>query len=124
MGLIGALSNHEIAASLQRLAARIAGADGAEHTRIDTPRHYRRLRPGTLTTAITAVLTNEDGPKRRCDIHAEVELVLGRRVRLGSIKAALVRGPHFQRVGLGLHRLVRQPPAGTPTDGPPSRLTT
>ena len=107
MGLVGALSNHEIATSLQNLAARIGGADGAEHTRVGESRHYRRLRPGTLAAAITAVLADEDGPKRRCDIHAEVEVVLGRRVRLGSIKAALARDPHFQRVGLGRYRLVR-----------------
>ena len=113
MGLVGALSNHDLRAPLTRLA-RAPARLPARRARLPTPA-YRRSRPGTVLNAVAAVLAAADRPMSPRHVHAEAEVLLGAPVLWGSVKQALSGNTTgkgagracFERVRRGLYRLYR-----------------
>jgi len=68
-----------------------------------------KLKFGTVSGAVLAVLAEADSPMRYIDIHAKVEELLGMRVSRSSVKQFLSaeprhRRPRFERVARGLYR--------------------
>jgi len=105
MGLIGALSNHALQASLARLAAKLEAPPQA--IREVSQRYAHRRRPGSIRAAIVVTLSAAQEPMRSRDIHDSVETILGGSVRRGSVKAALARDLPFERNGNSGYVLVR-----------------
>lgn len=111
MGLVAVLSNIEREALFQRLTRR-----DWRRVRRPPPRPRDRaldgkLKFGTVSGAVLAVLAEAPGPLRYIEIHARVdELLLDTPIRKGSVKAFLSaeatrRRPRFIRVGRGLYQL-------------------
>src|SRR5680860_466042 len=105
MGLIGALSNHALQASLVRLTAKLEAPP--RDIREVPERYAHRRRPGSIRAAIVATLSTAQEPMRPRDIHHSVETILGGSVQRGSVKAALARDLRFERAGRGGYVLIR-----------------
>jgi hypothetical protein len=68
-----------------------------------------KLKFGTVSSAVLAVLAEADSPLRYVEIQAKVEELLGIRVSRSSVKQFLNaesshRRPRFERVARGLYR--------------------
>jgi hypothetical protein len=111
MDLVAALSNNGTEVLLQRLTRR-----GWRRVRRPPPRPRDRARDGklkfgTVSGAVLAVLAEAPGPLRYIEIHARIaELLLDTPVQKGSVKAFLSaeatrRRPRFIRVKRGLYQL-------------------
>jgi hypothetical protein len=111
MGLLGVYSNPETQGRLRRLSEkleRLATSDAVPHS---SRRYDRRIRGGLVPKAIEQVLAEAPGPMRACDIHAEVEELLGRSVPASSVKNWLAKQaqgdpPRVVRLDRGRYRLV------------------
>jgi hypothetical protein len=108
MEIFGALSNHEILERLEHLATKLDQIEA----RGATPRPTiiaRDVRVGAVPEAIMRVLADSVEPMRMCDIHVEVERLLGQSVTRSAVKNYLAnhcRGEHarFVRLGRGRYR--------------------
>ena len=112
MGLLEAYSNSEIQGRLQRLSEKLDRLAASGAAPRPTARVDRRLRGGLVPKAIMRVLAEAGEPMRACDIHAEVEQLLGCSVSVSSVKnwlAKQVQGgqPQVVRLGWGRYRLCR-----------------
>ena len=112
MGLVAALSNTQAEVLLKRLTDR----GWRQVRRAPAPSHARsrdgKLKFGTVSGAVLAVLTQADSPLRFIEIHAEVEVLLNMPIARSSVKQFLSaesrhRRPRFDRVGRGRYQLVR-----------------
>lgn len=107
--IFGALSNPEIQERLERLAAKLGQVEaGGAAPRPTTT--ARSLRVGAIPEAIMRVLSDSVEPMRMRDIHAEVEVLIGKPVSRSAVKNWLannVRGEHapLVRLGRGRYRL-------------------
>lgn len=97
MGLLGAYSNPEIQGRLRQLSEKLDRLAASNAAPRPSARHDRRLRGGLVPQAIERVLSQAAGPMRACDIHAEVEDLLGRSVPVSSVKNWLARQVQDQR---------------------------
>ena len=111
MGLVAVLSNIETGALLHRLTRR-----DWRKVRRPTPKPRDRtldgkLKFGTVSGAVLAVLAEARGPLRYIEIHARIdELLLDTPIGKGSVKAFLSaeatrRRPRFIRLKRGLYQL-------------------
>jgi hypothetical protein len=111
MGLLGCYSNREVQERLRQLSDkldRLAASDVAPRS---SARRDRRLRGGLVPKAIERVLADSGKPMRACEIHAEVEELLGKSVPSSSVKNWLAKQvqdqkPQVVRLGRGRYRLV------------------
>ncbi len=109
MGLVAVLSNPQAEALFQRLTRR----DWRQVRRAPRPRDRSRdgkLKFGTVSTAVLAVLAQTDAALRFIEIHARVEGLLAMPVSRSSVKTFLSaesrhRKPRFERVGYGRYKL-------------------
>jgi hypothetical protein len=86
MEFFGALSNFSTQERLEKLSAMLAKIAASDAKRRPSARSDRLLRSGLVPDAIAQVLTESDSPMRACEIHIEVERVLGRQVPRSSVK--------------------------------------
>jgi hypothetical protein len=107
------LAAPESISGLRHLVKRLAAlkASGAKPRAI-TSQRQRPHRPGWVVNAVVRVLTDEDGPMRRQQVHAAVEQLLGQAVSKDSVDWCLSSGvrrktPQFERISPGCYRLIR-----------------
>jgi len=92
-------------------AARLHEAEDGRICCPETPREpigAAHPRQGRIIDAIAQVLSDRGGPMQARDVHAQVETLLGERVRWASIKATLAGNldgpvPRFVRVARGVY---------------------
>ncbi len=113
MGLVAVLSNIQTEALYERLTRR----DWQQVRRPPARRRERardgKLKFGTVSSAVLAVLADKGKPMRFIEIHASVEGHLGMPVSRSSVKQFLSdearrRKPRFVRLARGLYQLSRQ----------------
>jgi hypothetical protein len=111
MELLGCYSNHDIQGRLRRLSEKLERLATGHVAPRPSARVDRRLRCGLVPTAIEQIRRETAGPMRARDIHAEVELLLGRSVPGSSVKNWLAKHaggekPRLIRLDRGRYRLV------------------
>jgi hypothetical protein len=107
MGLTGQGSKTDLANMIRTVACR--KAEGAGENDSAMPIRHSPLRQPwrSIIDAVTIVL-GSSGEMRPRDIHAAVEVLLGRTVSISSVKNCLARDvdSRFERVGRGRYRVI------------------
>jgi hypothetical protein len=110
--LVAVLSNTQTEVLYQRLTARDwRQVPWAVPRRRDRSRDGK-LKFGTVSSAVLAVLAEADGPMRFIEIHGRVEELLGISVSKGTVKEFLSAEARegrsrFRRLGRGLYHMPR-----------------
>lgn len=110
MGLLGSYSNPETQGRLRQLSEKLERLAASKTAPCPSARRDRRLRGGLVPKAVERVLGDSGKPMRACEIHAEVEELLGRSVPASSVKNWLAKQVQDQqarvvRLGRGRYRL-------------------
>jgi hypothetical protein len=110
MELLGALSNQELQARLQRLSDKLDQVAVSNATPRRANRADRILRPGSVLDAVTRVLAAADVPMRTCKVRKDVADLLAQPVSASSVKGCLAahaqgNGARFERTARGYYRL-------------------
>jgi hypothetical protein len=110
-GLIGVLGALETRSSLSRLATRLAALKASDTPpRVIRRQRRRPRRPGWVVDAVARVMADQEEPMRVAQVHAEVEVLLGKFVSKDSVSWCLSAGAHrkgqlFVRVARGRYVL-------------------
>jgi hypothetical protein len=112
MGLVAVLSNMETGAVLQRLTGRDRRQVWRSPPRSRDRSRDGKLKFGTVSGAVLAVLAEAGGPLRYIEIHSRVERRLGLAVPKSSVKHLLHlearrTRQRIERVGRGLYVLAK-----------------
>jgi hypothetical protein len=111
MHLLGVYSNHDLQASLGRLAKKLAAVRvSGGPRRQPVSRRQRPRRPGWVLEATVQVLAGRGEPMDVKDIHAAVEALVGETVPPSSVKGGLAKNGagssvRFVRVARGRYLL-------------------
>jgi hypothetical protein len=113
MELLGALSNQELQARLQRLSDKLDRVAAGKAKPRRSGRADRVLRAGVVPQLITQVFQGADGPLLVREVHEHVEALLGKPVPRSSIKNWLAKNTGgknatFVRLRRGRYRLRQQ----------------
>jgi hypothetical protein len=108
MGIFGALSNPGVQERLRQLSDQLAKVAARKRP---SARPNARLRTGAVPAAIMRVLAESVEPMRMCDIHVEVEGLIGQPVTRSAVKNYLANHckgsqPRFVRLARGRYRLI------------------
>lgn len=108
MGFVGIYSNVEAVERTRRLLPKLERL-AAERGVAPSPRSVRKRGNAPVLKAVTAILTDADGPMRVRAIHAAVEVLRGESVASSSVKDCLASnarsGGRFVRVARGRYVL-------------------